>query len=279
MTESLVGNLMIASTLVPQSVFSRSVCLIVHHDENGAIGVMLNRPISPPPPELIQMLIGGPKGPETVQADHDDADLGDSADIAPANIAPASKCGSKSGGSKRGKSRLPRPADSASSDTGEAADSDSQGNSLSGGPNAKPPGIMISHWGEVYGPVADQAGSAIVHFGGPLSGPVVAVHGTRSLAEAEAGQGVFMAAQREHLEQLIKNGDNDFRLIIGHSAWTTDQLSQEFSAGYWHVLPATQETTMPVRVDLWPQLIRRATGASVASWVGARDNGGWTGLN
>lgn len=279
MTESLVGNLMIASTLVPQSVFSRSVCLIVHHDENGAIGVMLNRPISPPPPELIQMLIGGPKGPKTVQADHDDADLGDAADSALTIIAPASTCGSKSGGSKRGKSRLPCPADSASSDSGEAADSDSQGDALPSGPNAKLPGIMISHSGEVYGPVADQAGSAIVHFGGPLSGPVVAVHGTRSLAEAEAGQGVFMAAQREHLEQLIKNGDNDFRLIIGHSAWTTDQLSQEFSAGYWHILPATRETTLPVRVDLWPQLIRRATGASVASWVGARDNGGWTGLN
>ncbi len=263
---------MIASTLVPQSVFSRSVCLIVHHDENGAIGVMLNRPISPPPPELLQMLIGGP---ETIQTDQDD----DSQDIGP-----ASNCGSKSGGSKRGKSRLPRSADSISPDsdaeTGEATENNAHDYALPGGKNGKTPGIMISsNSGEVYGPVAAQAGTAIVHFGGPLSGPVVAVHGTRALAEAEAGQGVFMAAQREHLEQLVINGEDDFRLIIGHSAWTTAQLSEEFSAGYWHVLPATQETTLPVRVDLWPQLIRRATGVSVASWVGARDSGGWTGLN
>jgi len=272
MTESLVGNLMIASTLVPQSVFSRSVCLIVHHDENGAIGVMLNRPISPPPPELIQMLIGGP---DAVQADGDDADHDDGSD----DNGPASNCGSKSGGSKRGKSRLPRSADSVSSAGEEALDNDAADKPSTGGRKGNPPGIMISNSGEVYGPVAAQPGSAIVHFGGPLSGPVVAVHGTRELAEAEAGRGVFMAAQREHLEQLIKNGNDDFRLIIGHSAWTTDQLSQEFSAGYWHILPATPETTLPVRVDLWPQLIRRATGASVASWVGARDSGGWTGLN
>lgn len=265
MAESLVGNLMIASTLVPQSVFSRSVCLIVHHDENGAIGVMLNRPISPPPPELIQMLIGGP---EAVQADHDDESQ---------DIGPASNCGSKSGGSKRGKSRLPRPVDSDSPDSDDATDAEEK--AVPGGTNGKMPGIMISNSGEVYGPVAAQSGSAIVHFGGPLSGPVVAVHGTRALAEAEAGQGVFMAAQREHLEQLIKDGGGDFRLIIGHSAWTTAQLSEEFSAGYWHILPATQETTLPVRFDLWPHLIRRATGASVASWVGARDSGGWTGLN
>ncbi len=238
MTESLVGNLMIASTLVPQSVFSRSVCLIVHHDGNGAIGVMLNRPISPPPPLLIQMLVGGPDAVDAAQ-DAESADSGS-----------ASNSGSKSGGSEQGKSRLPRAADAVSVGAGE-----------------------------VYGPVAAQPGSAIVHFGGPLSGPVVAVHGTRALAESEAGQGVFMAAQREHLEQLMKNGEGDFRLIIGHSAWTTAQLSQEFSAGYWHVLPATEETTLPVRVDLWPHLIRRATGASVASWVGARDSGGWTGLN
>lgn len=264
MTESLVGNLMIASTLVPQSVFSRSVCLIVHHDENGAIGVMLNRPISPPPPELLQMLIGGPDAVPDAQEDHD-SDAG-----------PASNCGSKGNGGK-GKSRLPRSADSKPDSQNVPDDSPTSG--VPASPGEKPPGIIVTNSGEVYGPVASQSGSAIVHFGGPLSGPVVAVHGTRSLAEAEAGQGVFMAAQREHLEQLVKNGSDDFRLIIGHSAWTTAQLSQEFSAGYWHVLPATQETALPVRIDLWPQLIRRATGASVASWVGARDIGGWTGLN
>lgn len=258
---------MIASTLVPQSVFRRAVCLIVHHDENGAIGVMLNRPISPPPPELVQMLIGGP---EAVQAVHIEDVSG---------VGPESNCGSKSGKSRTGKSRLPRPVDSVSKDSGDSAGNAAGDHALPGGPGVKLPAIMISNSGEVYGPVAAQSGSAIVHFGGPLSGPVVAVHGTPAFAEAEAGQGVFMAAQREHLEQLMKHSGGDFRLIIGHSAWTTAQLSEEFSAGYWHILPATQETTLPVRVDLWPQLIRRATGASVASWVRARDNGGWTGLN
>jgi putative transcriptional regulator len=204
-----------------------------------------------------------------------------------ADIGPVSQCGSKSGGKKRGKSRLPRsaaPADSSGSQASEAPDQaspkSSENESTDTSSNAGVVlGGLISSSGEVYGPVAAQAGSAIVHFGGPMSGPVVAVHGTRALAEAEAGQGVFMAAQREHLEELVKRGEGDFRLIIGHSAWTSAQLSEEFSAGYWHVLPATQETALPVRVDLWPHLIRRATGASVASWVGARDNGGWTGLN
>lgn len=275
MTESLAGNLMIASTLVPQSVFSRSVCLIVHHDENGAIGVMLNRPIVAPPAELLQLLIGGPDANAPSASETRDA----------ADLGPASSCGSKGIGSKRSVSRLPKS--DPKTDEGPAAGDggqvvgmivpvggvgDSSG-ALTGG-NAvdgdRASGVQS---------LANYPSKAIVHFGGPLSGPVVAVHGTRAYAEAEAGQGIFMAAQREHLEQLVRQSDDDFRLIIGHAAWTTAQLSQEFSAGYWHVLPATPETALPVRIDLWPYLIRRATGASIASWVGAPDSGGRAGLN
>jgi putative transcriptional regulator len=259
MTESLAGNLMIASTLVPQSVFSRSVCLIVHHDENGAIGVMLNRPIVSPPADLLQILISGPDAPPPSTTDADD-----SADAGPA----ASNCGSKTAGSKRGGSRLPKnqPTEDASPGAG-------------GGGHVVGMIVSVGDVGDIAGALTEHPGKAIVHFGGPLSGPVVAVHGTPAYAEAEAGQGVFMAAQREHLEQLVKRSDGDFRLIIGHAAWTTAQLSQEFSAGYWHILPATPETTLPVRIDLWPHLIRRATGASIASWVGAPDSGGRLGLN
>ena len=48
---------MIASTVVPESVFSRAVCLMVHHDENGAIGVLLNRPVTAPPQSLIDWIL------------------------------------------------------------------------------------------------------------------------------------------------------------------------------------------------------------------------------
>lgn len=59
MPQSLVGNVLVASTLVTESVFARGVCLMMHHDEGGAIGVMLNRPIWPPPAELLKMIVGG----------------------------------------------------------------------------------------------------------------------------------------------------------------------------------------------------------------------------
>ena len=119
----------------------------------------------------------------------------------------------------------------------------------------------------------------MVHFGGPLSGPVVAVHGSLALAEVETGQGIYVAAQKDHLEALVRERPSDYRLIIGHAAWSAQQLASELDAGMWHLLPATPETVFPLQADLWPYLIRRATGASVASWVGADDNAGRAGLN
>lgn len=241
MTESLVGNLMIASTLVTDPLFSRGVCLMVHHDESGAIGVMLNRPIMPPPQELLKILGSGTTGGDDVQTDPTTAQL------------PAEQPHSNSSGS-----RLPAQwqAEAASPPQAEA-DGESAG---SAGANV-------------------ASGAGLVHFGGPLSGPVVAVHGSLALAEVETGQGIYVAAQKDHLEALVRERPSDYRLIIGHAAWSAQQLASELEAGMWHLLPATPETVFPLQADLWPYLIRRATGASVASWVGADDNAGRAGLN
>ena len=43
-------------------------------------------------------------------------------------------------------------------------------------------------------------------------------------------------------------------------------------AGMWHVLPATADKIFGAESDLWPLLIRRATGSTLAHWVGAPDN-------
>ncbi len=125
-----------------------------------------------------------------------------------------------------------------------------------------------------------------VHFGGPLSGPVVAVHDSSELAEAEAGQGIYVAAQRDLLEQLVKERQavnpraaqnnlrrpGSFRLIVGHLGWSVDQLRNECDAGFWHVIEATGDDVFVGDVDLWPSVIRRATTRSVARWLGMQDS-------
>ncbi len=45
MTDSLAGKLLVASPLLVDPNFQRSVVLMCLHDENGALGLILNRPV------------------------------------------------------------------------------------------------------------------------------------------------------------------------------------------------------------------------------------------
>lgn len=256
MTESLVGKLMIASTVLPESIFSRSVCLMVQHDENGAIGMLLNRPVAAPPQGLLDWMAAQAKE----QQQQREAAAADE-DPSPTGLKP----------NRPGSARFPDgiPAEPAEASY-EPEVFDPQADS------EKPQELAAT---DPQAAVVLPVDLNMVHFGGPVSGPIIALHGSRDLADAEAGAGIYVAAQREHLEKLVKRTSGDVRLIIGHAAWTAEQLTAEIAAGFWHVLPATPELVLPTRVDLWPQLLRRATGSSVAFWLGARDTHGWTELN
>ena len=111
----------------------------------------------------------------------------------------------------------------------------------------------------------------ILHFGGPLSGPVVAIHQHSQYAEAETGNGIYVAAQKQHLEDLVRCRPGPYRLIVGHLGWECEQLEAEIETGIWHVLPATTDSVFSSAIEMWPRLIRRATSSSMARWLGIPD--------
>jgi putative transcriptional regulator len=84
MTESLTGKLLIAAPSMPD-YFHRTVILVVEHSEEGAFGLVLNRPsettVGEVSPELAELIgeehvlhVGGPVQPNAVTAvgDHSD---------------------------------------------------------------------------------------------------------------------------------------------------------------------------------------------------------------
>ncbi len=198
--ELLTGNLLVASSVVSDPVYSRGVCLVVHHDDDGVIGVMLNRPMQPNPAALLEML--GDKAPQE-------------------------------------SSRLPKT--------------------------------------EQPLPATSPLGT--VHFGGPLSGPVVAIHQMSQYGEAETGHGIYVAAQKQHLEELVRDQPCPYRLIVGHLGWEAEKLQAEMNEGFWHVLPATVDIVFCNAEDMWPGLIHRATTRSMAQWIGVADVMGAAELN
>jgi len=76
MAESLRGKLLIASPALIDPNFDRTVVLVTEHSEDGAMGIILNRPAEAPAGELLPALeeiagadplfIGGPVQPEAV---------------------------------------------------------------------------------------------------------------------------------------------------------------------------------------------------------------------
>jgi putative transcriptional regulator len=74
--ESLRGKLLVASPVLADPNFARTVVLMTEHSEDGAMGIVLNRPSEAPARELLPILeeiagddplfVGGPVQPEAV---------------------------------------------------------------------------------------------------------------------------------------------------------------------------------------------------------------------
>ncbi len=109
-----------------------------------------------------------------------------------------------------------------------------------------------------------------VNLGGPVSGPLMALHMEQPLAEAMVPPGVFLAANKEHLEQLVEQSREPFRLFVGHAGWETGQLEHELSRGAWLTTPATEELIFEDRDDLWRDVLKRV-GRSVLESAGIKD--------
>ena len=74
---------------------------------------------------------------------------------------------------------------------------------------------------------------------------------------------VYVSSSRKVLKQLIDHGHTGekFRVYAGHAGWSSGQLEQEVSPGYWHVLRADVEFIFhKAPSEIWPELILRSSG-------------------
>ena len=181
---SLAGHLLVASPNVNGGDFVRTVCLIVHHDDNGAVGVVLNRGF-----------------------DHDVDGL----------------------------------------------------------------------WQHLSNGKMDLR-QGLLHFGGPDSGPVIALHNSNKHAEYQTAEGVFLAAQIQNLRELVattaaekaEQGSCAVKIIVGQAEWEAGELDQEFMDGHWLPLPVSSDLVFADQQLMWPIAIRAIGNQFVADMTGAR---------
>ncbi|MBM3999965.1 MAG: YqgE/AlgH family protein [Planctomycetes bacterium] len=97
-----------------------------------------------------------------------------------------------------------------------------------------------------------------VFFGGPIAGPLVALHQDESLGEYRLGANLFVASNASHVGQLVERSpDSPLRVFVGHAGWSAEQIAREVRQGVWMVLPADARAVFAWDVDLWSTSIRR----------------------
>jgi len=106
---------------------------------------------------------------------------------------------------------------------------------------------------------------APVCLGGPVSGPLMAVHTNQFLAEMEILPGVFFAAKKKHLDELVLQQDDPLKMFFGHAGWGPGQVDNEIQAGGWLTMPATTEYVFYHGEDLWEKVSKQAAQSTLQS--------------
>lgn len=96
-----------------------------------------------------------------------------------------------------------------------------------------------------------------VYLGGPVPGPLMSLHTKPHLAEAQPAPGVFFAAKKHNLDQLVLSEDPSYKIFLGHSGWGAGQLEGELHEGAWRTLPATPDYVFSTDETLWDIVFRQ----------------------
>ena len=125
-------------------------------------------------------------------------------------------------------------------------------------------------WKHLAGDQAIDPKTRTLHFGGPMSGPVIALHNRAELAEHTTVDGVYVAAQLENLQRLLMpESEAEVRIIIGQAAWKPGELDVELREGKWLPLPISPQLVFSNEDEMWGRAMRQIGNHFVASITGA----------
>ena len=109
-----------------------------------------------------------------------------------------------------------------------------------------------------------------LHFGGPVDGPLMAVHAHESLADSTVLPGLYFSMQKHHLDELISKPDDSYRFFVGNAGWSAGQLESEMQEGSWLTAPASVELVLYNGDDLWDKVRAQIVKSSLIDRLGIK---------
>jgi putative transcriptional regulator len=96
-----------------------------------------------------------------------------------------------------------------------------------------------------------------VYLGGPVGGPIMAIHAQLAFSQIQVAVGVHFATEKEYVEEIISNVDKPWLLFSGYSGWGAGQLERELKQGGWLITEVTEDDVFYDGDDLWERLVQR----------------------
>ena len=87
--------------------------------------------------------------------------------------------------------------------------------------------------------------------GGPLEGPLLALHANPAMTERDIVPGVFLAMRKKLVIKLVHDDQVPLLVFAGYSGWGAGQLESEVAAGDWGIAPATSDLVFGDQHSLW----------------------------
>jgi putative transcriptional regulator len=97
----------------------------------------------------------------------------------------------------------------------------------------------------------------LIYVGGPVPGPLVALHQMEAFSEHEVLPGLFASTNRDALDLIVRKRDVPLRLCSGNAGWGSGQLEGELEAGGWLFTRATIDDVFADHDSIWKTVTQR----------------------
>jgi putative transcriptional regulator len=109
-----------------------------------------------------------------------------------------------------------------------------------------------------------------IFLGGPVTGPLMAIHSQLAYSELQVVPGVHFSTQRHNIIEIVAGEPKPFLLFSGYSGWGGGQLERELKVGGWLTVAASDDDVFYEGEDLWERLIQQIGQEIIAPAIGRK---------